>query len=161
MVNLVFVQLININENYEKHNLYLGAKGLVFEKGDTISKVLFLNEYNEGDYAFVEVSNIDLGPTNDPFLIRLLKLAKETLQDTAPKEKGFKPRIFRAYQDVELLIEDEEYTKFDIHKGDIGSIMEDVAVQDNILVNFGKFDENKNYSGHCVMVNLKNVKILK
>lgn len=43
------------------------------------------------------------------------------------KEKGFKPKKVKAYEQVELLVENEEYTKFDVHKGDIGTIMDDVA----------------------------------
>ena len=67
---------------------------------------------------------------------------------------------FLIFQQVELLVDNEKYAEFDIHKGDIGTIIEDVAVQDYILVNFGRLDENNNYHGDCISVRLKDVKIL-
>ena len=39
--------------------------------------------------------------------------------------------------------------------------MEDVAVQDYILVDFGRLDENNNYYGDCISVKLKDIKIIK
>ena len=56
-------------------------------------------------------------------------------------------------------MDNEKYAEFDVHKGDIGTIMEDVAVQDYILVDFGSLDENNNYHGDCISVRLNDVKI--
>ena len=36
----------------------------------------------------------------------------------------------------------------------------DVAVQDYILVDFDRLDEDNNYCGDCISVNLKDVKVL-
>ena len=38
--------------------------------------------------------------------------------------------------------------------------MEDYAVKDYVLVDFGRLDENNNYYGDCISVKLKDVKIL-
>ena len=160
MKKLDFVELINLNKTYEEYNLYLNSKGFVIKSDEKVSKILFFNEYNEGDYAFVEILNEDLKLTKEQPPIQLKELIESNLQNFTPKEKGFKPRTFKAFQQVELLVDNEKYEKFDVHKGDIGTIMEDVAVQDYILVDFGNLDENNNYHGDCISVRLKDVKIL-
>lgn len=160
MNKLDFVELKNINKRYEDYNLYLNAKGFVMENYERTLKVLFFNEFNEGDYAFVEISKADLRLAEKQPSMQFVAYLKTNLQNFNPKEKGFKPRNFKAYQQVKLLIEDEKYSKFGVHKGDDGTIMEDVALQDYILVDFGRLDENNNYCGDCISVKLKDVKIV-
>ena len=160
MKKLDFVELIKLDKTYKVYNLYLNAKGFVIKSDETTSKILFFNEYNEGDYAFVEISNKDLQLTKEQPPIQLKELIESNLQRFTLKEKGFKPKTFKAYSQVELLVDNEKYAEFDVHKGDIGTIMEDVAVQDYILVDFGNLDENNNYHGDCISVRLKDVKIL-
>ena len=160
MKKLDFVELINFNKTYEEYNLYLNSKGFVIKSDETTSKILFFNEYNEGDYAFVEVLNEDLKLAKEQPPIQLKELIENNFQSFTLKEKGFKPRTFKAFQQVELSVDNERYAEFDVHKGDIGTIMEDVAVQDYILVDFGNLDENNNYHGDCISVRLKDVKIL-
>lgn len=160
MKKLDFVELTNLNKTYEEYNLYSNSKGFVIKSDETTSKILFFNEYNEGDYAFVEVSNEDFKLAKEQPPIQLKELIESNLQRFTLKEKGFKPKTFKAFQQVELLVENEKYAEFDVHKGDIGTIMEDVAVQDYILVDFGNLDENNNYHGDCISVRLKDVKIL-
>ena len=160
MKKLDFVELINLNKTYEDYNLYSNAKGFVIKSDETTSKILFFNEYNEGDYAFVEIFNEDIKLTKEQPPIQLKELIESNLQRFTLKEKGFKPKTFKAFQRVELLVDNEKYAEFDVHKGDIGSIMEDVAVQDYILVDFGSLDENNNYHGDCISVKLSDIKIL-
>ena len=160
MKKLDFVELINFNKTYEEYNLYLNSKGFVIKSDETTSKILFFNQYNEGDYAFVEVLNEDLKLAKEQPPIQLKELIENNFQSFTLKEKGFKPRTFKAFQQVELSVDNERYAEFDVHKGDIGTIMEDVAVQDYILVDFGNLDENNNYHGDCISVRLKDVKIL-
>ena len=160
MKKLDFVELINLNKTYEEYNLYLNSKGFVIKSDEKVSKILFFNEYNEGDYAFVEIFNEDIKLTKEQPPIQLKELIESNLQRFTLKEKGFKPRTFKAYSQVELLVDNEKYAEFGVHKGDIGTIMEDVAVQDYILVDFGRLDENNNYHGDCISVKLKDVKIL-
>ena len=156
-----FVELINLNNYYENYNLYLKAKGFVIEVNGDIIKVLFFNEFNEGDYAYLEVFRNDIKLVDKQPPNQLIEIIKNNLQNFTLKSKGFKPITFKAYDQVELLVEDEKYSKYGVHKSDIGTIMEDVAVQDYILVDFGRLDENNNYYGDCISVNLKDIKIIK
>lgn len=83
------------------------------------------------------------------------------MQQDCPNRKGLLKKEFNAYDDVELLIEDPKLAELGIHKGDIGTIMEDYAADNEVLVDFGRLDENNNFLGDCVSVNLKDLKILK
>lgn len=156
-----FVKLIKLKDYYKKYHLYLGVKGLIVEANKIYSKVLFLNDYNQGDYAFLEVFNNDLEVISDTIPNKLASIIDNGFKTFIPKEKAFTPRTFKAYDYVELLVEEEKYTRYGVHKGDTGSIMEDIAVQDYILVDFGRLDENNNYYGDCISVNLKDIKIIK
>lgn len=160
MNKLDFVELININQDYENYNLYLKAKGFVMENNENSLKILFINEFNEGDYAFVDIFKEDLILSEKQPPKQVVEFLKINLKNFNPREKGFKSRTFKAYQQVKLLVEDDKYSKFGVHKGDIGTIMEDVAIQDHILVDFGRLDENNEYYGDCISVKLKDVIIL-
>ena len=155
-----FVKLIKLKDSYKEYSLYLGVKGIIVKTNKIYSKVLFLNDYNQGDYAFLEVFNSDLEIISDTTSNALISIIDDGFKTFIPKEKGFKPITFIAYDNVELLVEDEKYSKYGLHKGDVGTIMEDVAVQDYILVDFGRLDEDDNYYGDCISVNLKDVKVL-
>lgn len=155
-----FVKLIKLKDSYKEYSLYLGVKGIIVKTNKIYSKVLFLNDYNQGDYAFLEVFNSDLEIISDTTSNALISIIDDGFKTFIPKEKGFKPITFKAYDNVELLVEDEKYSKYGLHKGDVGTIMEDVAVQDYILVDFGRLDEDDNYYGDCISVNLKDVKVL-
>lgn len=161
MNKLDFVELIYFKYEYKKYNLYPNVKGFVIENYKITSKILFFNEFNECDYAFVEILNEDLKKTEKQPPKQLIDFVKSNLQNFTLKEKGFKPRLFKAYEKVELLVEDEKYSKCNIHKGDIGTIMEDVVVQDYVLVDFGRLDENNNYYGDCLSVKSSHLKAIK
>lgn len=153
------VKLINMKEIYKKYNLHLNVKGFVKEEYDKSSKIFFINEFNEGDYAFVEIFNEDLKLTKEQPPKQFVEFLQTNMQNFPLKEKGFKPRTFKAYQQVELMVEDKKYAKFGVHKGDVGTIMEDVAVQDSLLVDFGRLDENNNYLGDCISVKIGDIKL--
>ena len=66
----------------------------------------------------------------------------------------------KSYDMVELLVEDEKYTRYGIHKGDRGCVMDDNDVQDYIEVDFSGIDENGNYYGDCISVKINDLKII-
>lgn len=154
------VKLSNLIEEYKQNNLYLNAQGIILEFSNEKSKILFFNEYNQGDYAYLEVRNNDIEIISEDVPSIFINYIQDNLKNFTPKEKGFKKKEFEAYTQVVLLIEDDKYSKFGVNKGDKGVIMEDYAVKDYVLVDFGRLDENNNYHGDCISVRLKDVKIL-
>lgn len=155
------VKLINMSDKYKGYNLYLDAVGVVIDSYQNKSKIMFFNAYNEGDYSYIEVENNDIEIIEDKVPIEFINFIKENLPKLKIKEKGFKPKEFRAYQKAKLLVEDEKYYQFGIHQGDIGTIMEDYAVQDYVLVDFCSIDGGNNYIGDCISVKLQDLEILK
>lgn len=154
------VKLTNLIEVYKQNNLYLNAQGIVLDCNNEKSKVLFVNEYNQGDYAYLEVKNNDVEIISNDTPLTFVNYIKENLKNFMPKEKGFKKKEFEVYSQVELLVENERYSKFGVHKGNKGVIMEDYAVKDYVLVDFGRIDKNNNYFGDCISVRLKDIQIL-
>ena len=157
-----FVKLIKINDKYKQYNLYIDATGIVWETLDNRHvKVLFMNKYNECEYAYLVVDTNDLEVTQSDEFFEVKNFINKYFNKIVPIEKGFSKKEFNAYDDVELLIEDPKFAELGIHKGDIGTIMEDYAANNEVLVDFGRLDENNNFLGDCVSVNLKDLKILK
>lgn len=62
---------------------------------------------------------------------------------------------------VELAAEKPECVKNGIHKGDKGVVIDDNTIKNYVEVDFSEIDEDGNYSGDCIAVNLKDLKILK
>ena len=85
---------------------------------------------------------------------------KENVEHLNLEIKGFKPKIIESYKQVELIVEEEKYSQYGIHKGDIGCVMDDIAVEDSVFVDFSGIDGNGEYYGDCISVNIKDLKIL-
>ena len=61
---------------------------------------------------------------------------------------------------VELIVEDEKYSKHGVHKGMCGCVMQDYAVQNYIEVDFSGIDENGNFYGDCISVKIDDLKVV-
>ena len=81
----------------------------------------------------------------------LISKAKDILEPVGIKE----------YDMVELINEKEKYSKFGIHKGDKGCVMDSDAVQGYIEVDFSGIDKEGNYHGDCVSVKIEDLKVIK
>lgn len=155
-----FVELVS-SVGYLEYNLSKGMYGIVMEiKGDEVD-VLFFNPKNT-DYAVARVKEKDI------------KLQKEKIPNELKKEFMLKKQELLAkakekielleineYDIVELLVEDEKYAKYGIHKGETGCVVEDYAVDDCVLVDFSGIDNNGEYYGDCISVNIKDLKVIK
>ena len=159
------VTLINNRPKYKKHNLYEGANGIIL-KSLTLNKnlVLFLNDNIVGDYAVAEIDDSDLRKeaAEIPFdFIKELKNTEKLNKENLYNKNSFKMLTFKECDPVELIAEDEKYSKYNIHKGAKGVIAIDYAVQNSVLVDFSDVDENGNCFGDIITVNIKDLKILK
>jgi len=123
--------------------------------------VLFFNPQSVGDYAVVKICKNDVLIEKETIpenikneilcnLDRFLVKAKDYLEEVKIKE----------YDLVELMVEDDRYSKFGIHKGDKGCVMDSKAVRNYIEVDFSKIDNNGNYAGDCISVKLSDLKVL-
>ena len=61
-----------------------------------------------------------------------------------------KNTIINEYDKVELLVEDEKYSKYGVHKGDTGCVME-IWGRDDVEVDFSGIDEKGNFMGLALL----------
>lgn len=155
-----FVKLIKLNKNYLDNNLYLNVVGIIIETKENNVMVMFFNEFNIGDYAYIEMSTDDLELLQEKPPSGIAEFIKENVEHLNLEIKGFKPKIIESYKQVELIVEEEKYSQYGIHKGDKGCVMDDIAVEDSVFVDFSGIDEKGEYYGDCISVNIKDLKIL-
>jgi len=161
MKKLDLVKLINVKP-YLKNNLQKNMYGIIINIHTNNADILFFNPKNTGDYAVVGVNISDISVEKEklPGNIQIEILSK--LDDILSRAKDIlEPITIKEYDMVELIVEDNKYVKYGIHKGDIGCVMDNKAVQNYIEVDFSGVDENGKYYGECISVKLDDLKLLK
>ena len=161
MKKLDLVKLKN-DKPYKTYNLVKGMHGIVVELNFDKADVLFFNPQNVGDYAIVNVKIMDLDLDKEKLPTEFEKELLSKLETLKLKAKNvIEPIAINEYDMVELLVEEERYTKFGIHKGDRGCVMDNNAVQNYIEVDFSGIDKDGNYYGDCISVKIDDLKVIK
>ncbi len=149
------------NNNYESHNLTKDMHGIVIKTNYDNADVLFFNPHNVGDYAIVNIRKEDLESEKEKLPA---ELEKELLSESDALKSRVKsvlvPVVINEYDMVELLVEKERYAKFGVHKGDVGCVMDNNAIQNYIEVDFSGIDKNGNYYGDCISVKINDLKVI-
>ena len=150
------------NDNYKSHNLTKDMHGIVIKTNYDNSDVLFFNPSNVGDYAVVNIKNEDLESDKENLPAELEKELLSESDALRSRAKGvLVPVAINEYDMVELLVEEERYAEFGAHKGDVGRVMDNNAVQNYIEVDFSGIDKDGNYYGDCISVNINDLKVIK
>ena len=161
MKKLHLVKLKN-DKPFKAYNLVKGMHGIVVELNFDNADVLFFNPQNVGDYAIVNVKIMDLDLDKEKLPTEFEKELLSKLETLKLKAKNvIEPIAINEYDMVELLVEEERYTKFGIHKGDRGCVMDNNAVQNYIEVDFSGIDKDGNYYGDCISVKIDDLKVIK
>lgn len=161
MKKLDLVKLKN-DKPFKAYNLVKGMHGIVVELNFDNADVLFFNPQNVGDYAIVNVKIMDLDLDKEKLPTEFEKELLSKLETLKLKAKNvIEPIAINEYDMVELLVEEERYTKFGIHKGDRGCVMDNNAVQNYIEVDFSGIDKDGNYYGDCISVKIDDLKVIK
>lgn len=161
MKKLDLVKLKN-DRPYKSYNLNKDMHGIVVDVNFDNADVLFFNPRNVGDYAIVNVKTIDLDLDKEKLPTEFEKELLSKLEILKLKVKNvIEPIAINEYDMVELLVEEERYTKFGIHKGDRGCVMDNNAVQNYIEVDFSGIDKDGNYYGDCISVKIDDLKVIK
>ncbi|MBQ7466949.1 MAG: hypothetical protein IJS74_02625 [Clostridia bacterium] len=150
------------NDNYLKsNNIYKGAIGFVISSSGEYLDALFYNDNIKGDTAYIQVKKDDIQPYDLPVSKELMIYLKTQIKENNLDRKNyFKTLPFKQYDMVKLIVEKDKYAKLNIHKGDTGVVMEDYAVHDYILVDFGTIDGQMKYSKGCISVNIKDIELV-
>ena len=161
MKKLDLVKLKNYKP-YKTYNLVKDMHGIVAELNFDNADVLFFNPQNVGNYAIVNVKIMDLDLDKEKLPTEFEKELLSKLETLKLKAKNvIEPIAINEYDMVELLVEEERYTKFGIHKGDRGCVMDNNAVQNYIEVDFSGIDKDGNYYGDCISVKIDDLKVIK
>lgn len=147
---------------YKEYNLQQDMHGIVLECDANKLDVLFFNPKNQGDYIIVKINKHDVAIEKEKLPENIIKELTAKLDNLKSKAKNkFDYIEFKSYDVVELLVEDEKYTRYGVHKGARGCVMDDNAVQDYIEVDFSEIDEYGNYYGDCISVKINDLKVIK
>lgn len=150
------------DKSYKNFGLVKNMHGIVVELQFDKADVLFFNPQNVGDYAIVNVKLLDLELEKEKLPAEFEKELLSKLDDIIAKAKNeIQPIKIKEYDMVELIVEEDKYAKFGIHKGDIGCVMDNSAVQDYIEVDFSGIDKNGNFYGDCISVKVDDLKVVK
>ena len=161
MKKLDLVKLKN-DKPFKAYNIVKGMHGIVVELNFDNADVLFFNPQNVGDYAIVNVKIMDLDLDKEKLPTEFEKELLSKLETLKLKAKNvIEPIAINEYDMVELLVEEERYTKFGIHKGDRGCVMDNNAVQNYIEVDFSGIDKNGEFYGDCISVKIDDLKVIK
>lgn len=161
MKKLDLIRLIN-EKPYVKNNLQKDMHGIVVNEINPIS-VLFFNPKNIGNYAIVKIINVQ------DIIVEKEKLPKEIQQEIFSKldtiiskaNSYLEPITINEYDMVELIVEEEKYAKYGVHKGDTGCVMDNKAVQNYIEVDFSGIDEKGDFYGDCISVKIEDLRVIK
>ena len=161
MKKLDLVKLVN-EKPYMKNNLQKDMHGIVVSEDFNEIVVLFFNPQNIGDYAVVNIRTEDIVVEKEKLPNDMQKELLSKLDQILSKAKNYiEPITINNYDMVELLVEEDKYTKFGIHKGDRGCVMDNKAVQNYIEVDFSGVDKDGNFYGDCISVKIVDLKVIK
>lgn len=155
------VELIN-EKPYAQYNLEKSMHGIVVDiLSSSRYNVVFFNPRNIGDYIIVAINadDIILDKEKLPANIKneLICNLKEIMRNA---NNSFEDIKIKPYSGVELAVENSKYSKFGLHKGDIGIVVDSFAVRNNIEVDFSGIDDNGEYYGDCIGVDIDDLKII-
>ena len=152
------IRLVN-EQPYLKNNLRKDDSGVVLKIEKSNCIVRFVNESNKFDYAVVKVNKSDV--ILDGY--KLPQSIKEDYVENLEKLLNDKDRLNRVpmedYDEVEVIVEKEEYAKAGVHKGEIGYVMDFKAVDNHLLVDFPYLPEE--YWDDALCVDYRDLKILR
>ncbi len=161
------VKLTNAQRYIDK-GLYDDLHGIVIKAGNTESDVLFLNDMSIGDAIIVTILNSDLTREKEVLPEVVKNEIKEKLDVGKLRKKTKFVQIdlkdydidLKAYDMVELTVEDEKYAKYGVHKGEIGCVLEGGIINDKCFVDFTGVDKQGKMYGACITVKIKDLKKL-
>lgn len=155
------VKLININDKYLDANLKINMHGIVLKEKLNYSEVLFINEKNVGDYAVIEVLNNDIKIEKEQLPNKIFTLLSTfTLNLNKTKHKKLTLPKFKMCDFVEVIVEKEKYIKEGVHKGDRGYVALDNVIENEMLIDFTKIDENEEVLGDLVYININDLELV-
>ena len=134
------VILKNENDMLTKRGIYKNCRGEVVDINGDKLKILFDHPRIHGNYAFVWINESDVefdyraSEYADQLTDELLSKTDET------KHTSLIEADVHEYDWVELIVEEEKYTKYGVHKGAVGCVIFDDSYDNKWDIAFVKPD---------------------
>lgn len=157
-----FVKLVVLKDIYKEKNLKLNNHGMVIDSKFNNLTVMFLNENNIGEYIIVDVDSKDVKVLDFTIPKEFEHQIEDYLKSHSLRdEKKLTDIYFNDCDWVELIVEDKKYSKYNIHKGERGAITNGgIIINNEVLVDFTGVDENGNFYGDIISVNIYDLKVI-
>ena len=152
------VKLKNLKEEHKKVGLDNGTLGLLLNEKKSQCLIMFFNNINQEDYLISFINKEHLEITDMVLPEKLSSELEEYIQNNADKianKNNFEEIPFNEYDQVELIVDKEKYSKYGLRKGDKGIIASNKATKNKILVDFGK--ETEDFDGF-ISVDFEDIK---
>ena len=121
-------------------------RGIVLQTHSGIADVLFFNPKVMGEYTIKELSIHDLSVESEVLPKEIEQELFSDIEKVYKKAKvGFTPVPFKIGDRVQLIVEDDRYSKHGIHKDAIGCVVDDTVIQGKIEVDFYEPEEAAAY----------------
>ncbi len=154
------VRLKNSPLILRKKGIYNNCYGIIIDGFDNKEPlVMFLNLKNYGEYVcdFVDRSCLEEIQSLPDELQNEMKDFVKSMQ--FDKAKGFTNSKIKEYDLVELIVEKDCYAKHGVHKGMVGAVMSDHAIEGKWFIIFSEKGTGKDIAG--IPVHAKDLKIKK
>lgn len=146
---------------YKKYGVEKNAHGMIIDVLQNHVQVLFFNPRNNDEFTLIYVNKSDINLDKEEVSENIKSILEKNIEKLKTKENyTFTSPKFKLFDKVELIVEDEKYSKLGLHKGAIGYVAIDYAVSNSILVDFSKTNDSEEIFDSCISVNLNDLKVI-
>lgn len=152
------IRLIN-NMPYKKYGIEKNTHGIIIDNLQNYVKALFNNPRNDDEFTLICVNKSDVDLDKEIIPENIKNVLDKNIEKLKTKENYiFTTPKFQLFDKVELIVEKEKYSKLGLHKGELGFVIDDVVISNNIEIDFPDLDENY---GETFSIDIDDLKIVK
>ncbi len=147
---------------YKKYGIEKNLHGIIIDILQNHIQVLFFNPRNNDEITLLYVNKSDIYLDKEMLPENIKIELEKNIDKLKTKENSiFTTPKFKLFDKVELIVDKEKYSKFGLHNGEIGFVIDDVVISGNIEIDFPDLDENNEFYGETFSINIDDLKIVK
>ena len=144
---------------YKKYGVEKNAHGMIIDVLQNHVQVLFFNPRNNDEFTLIRVNKSDINLDKEELPENIKSILEKNIEKIKTKENyTFTSPKFKLFDKVELIVEKEKYTKFGLHKGEVGFVIDDIIINNSIEIDFSNLNENNKYYGETFSININDLK---
>lgn len=147
---------------YKKYGIEKNLHGIIIDILQNHIQVLFFNPRNNDEITLLYVNKSDIYLDKEMLPENIKIELEKNIDKLKTKENSiFTTPKFKLYDKVELIVEKEQYTKFELHKGEIGFVVDEIVINNSIEIDFPNLNENSEFYGDTFSIDIDDLKIIK